>query len=589
VLTAAIAAAAAPAAGATPIPEGPDSNPPPLFFGAPAIQHPISVPRIPRHPFMAPNDRSNLHNDAYQTDANRGPGPLGRDMRRTSTFQAADCGSITFDSKGRLVTVCVGLFRPTLYMFDPKTLDTLASMTLPPRQPDPGGRIFNDFAGGGYFYLDNKDRAVVLTNSKHLYVVRETPGPGFAIDHDYDLSSAFAPLEKGFSALPDWTGRYWFVTSSGTVGTVDPASGQLHSTKLAGEDIQNSFSVDETGGVYVVSNKALYRFEAGPAGEPKVVWRATYPNSGVHKPGQADAGSGTTPTIMQHGLVAITDNADPMDIVVYRKARTVKGKRLVCKQPVFKKGASDTDQSLNVAGRAMIVENNYGYSGPAATENGKTTAPGLARVDVKRDLSGCRRVWTSYEIAPTVVPKISLANGLVYTYTKPGSSDGSDYWYLTALDFRTGRTVYRFRAGEGLGYNNNYAAITIGPDNGAVYLGVLGGMVMLRDVTPPPRPPQGPKGAPRLRLSFDSDGKRCATGSVRARVEGRDARLIAYVDFMRGGTTVGRDSTPPYARRIGLGHSEQERTYEIGARVRLVDGRTRTLLRDVRACATEDG
>src|SRR5205814_6081509 len=57
-------------------------------------------------------------------------------------------------------------------MFDPRTLDTLASMTLPPRDPS-SGKIFNDFAAGGYFYLDNRDRVVVLTNDKHLYVIKE--------------------------------------------------------------------------------------------------------------------------------------------------------------------------------------------------------------------------------------------------------------------------------------------------------------------------------------------------------------------------------------------------------------------------------
>jgi hypothetical protein len=583
-------AGAAPAAAApNPIPEGPGTKPPALF-GTTAIQHPITVRRVPRHPFMAPNDRSNLHNDAYQTDANVGPGPLGRSMSRASSFLVSDCASITFDSKGRLVSVCVGLFRPTLYMFDPKTLDTLATLALPPRQPDPGGRIFNDFAGGGYFYLDNRDRAVLLTNSKHLYVIRETAGPGFAIERDYDLSGTFALTEKGFSALPDWSGRYWFVTSSATVGTVDPASGTVRSMKLAGEDIQNSFSVDTEGGVYLVSNRALYRFDAGPAGEPKITWRAPYPNSGIHKPGQADAGSGTTPTIMEHGLVAITDNADPMDIVVYRKAKTVAGKRLVCRVPVFEKGASATDNSLNVAGRAMIVENNYGYSGPAATEQGRTTSPGIARVDVKPDLSGCRHVWRSNATAPTVVPKISLANGLVYAYTKPPSSDGSDYWYLTALDFRTGRTVYRFRAGEGLGYNNNYAPITIGPDNGAVYLGVLGGLLMLRDATPPPRPPGTPpgtpKGTPRLNLTVHYESEEgCATGPIRAKVSGHDAGRIAFVDFLRGNRTAGRDSTSPYVWSFHLGQGEGDRVYDIGARVRLVDGRVRTLRRQVRVCA----
>ncbi|MEA2398232.1 MAG: hypothetical protein QOK25_1788 [Thermoleophilaceae bacterium] len=579
----------------TPIPEGPGS-PPQVFFGAPAVQHPVFAARPPRHPFMAPNDRSNLHNDGYQTDANVGPGPLGRSMQRLSTFQSADCASITFDSKGRVVTVCVGLGRPTLFMFDPKTLETLASMTLPPRQPDPQGRVFNDFAGGGYFYLDHQDRAVVLTNDKHLYVIKETPGPGFAIDRDYDLSGVIPLTDKGFSALPDWSGRYWFVTASGVVGTVEPASGAVHSMQLPGEDIQNSFAVDEDGGVYVVSNKALYRFDPGPAGEPKVTWREVYPNSGIHKPGQADVGSGTTPTVMDSGLVAITDNADPMDVLVYRRGRSVAGSRLVCKEPVFEQGASATDQSLVVAGRSIVTENNYGYSGPAATENGKTTSPGLERVDLNPGLNGCHTVWKSNEVAPTVVPKLSLANGLVYTYTKPASADGSDFWYLTALDFQSGRTVYSRLAGEGLGYNNNYAPISIDPDNGSVFVGVLGGLVLLRDVTPPPQ--AGARNNAKAKLSLDlryrarqarhgqgRGQRRCATGRVLARVRGRDAYLISSVEFLLGHGRAHRDSNRPFAHRFSLRRVTHDRIYTIRARTHLADGRNRTLRRRVRACA----
>ena len=571
--------AAAPGAAATPIAEGPDGGAGPLL-GHPAVQRPIKAPRTPRHPFMAPNERSNLHNDAFQTDVNRGPGPLGRGMTRTSTFLSSDCASITFDRRGRIVTICVGVFRPTLYMLDPKTLDTLASMTLPPRGA-PSTDPFHDFSGGGYFYLDNHDRAVMLTNDRHLYVVRETAGPGFAIDRDYDLTGAIPSGDKPFSALPDWSGRYWFVTTKGTVGTVDRASGKVASLRLpGGEEIQNSFSVDRSGGVYLVSNLALYRFDAGPAGQPKVTWRAVYPNSGIHKPGQADAGSGTTPTVMRGGLIAITDNADPTDILVYRKAPTVSGRRLVCKHPIFKKGASATDQSLNVAGRAMVAENNYGYSGPAATEQGATTTPGLERVDLDRDGTGCHKVWTSKAIAPTVVPKISLANGLVYTYTKPPREDGSDFWYLTALDFRTGRTVYRFRAGEGLGYNNNYAPITIGPDDGAVYLGVLGGMVKLRDAKPPPRHPRGPRLFLRVRSHHP-----CAFSHVHVRVRGGDISRIAWVRFFVGRKPVGRDSKGPFRRRIHLARRRHDHVYTIRARAHLVDGRKRTLRRKVRVCA----
>ena len=303
------------------------------------------------------------------------------------------------------------------------------------------------------------------------------------------------PGDKIISALPDWSGRLWFASTNGVVGTVDPASGTVRSRPL-GEKIANSFAVEDTGAVYVVTDAALYRLEAGAAGVPDVTWRETYENSGVQKPGQASAGSGTTPTLMGDGLVAITDNADPMNVLVYRRGRSVAGPRRICRQPVFERGASATDQSLIGTGRSLVVENNHGYSGPAATQGGKTTSPGLERVDLDAG-GGCHSAWRSGEHAPSVVPKLSAANGLVYTYTKdPLPQDpGADAWYLTALDFASGRTVYKRLAGEGLGHNNNYAPVTLGPD-GTAYVGTLGGLVSLRDKQPPPgarsRRPQGP-------------------------------------------------------------------------------------------------
>jgi hypothetical protein len=292
--------------------------------------------------------------------------------------------------------------------------------------------------------------------------------------------TAAVPLgDSIISALPDWSGRIWFVSAAGVVGTVDRTSGAVKSLNLA-EKIGNSFAVDETGGVYIVSDGAMYRFDATATGAPSVTWRQTYANTGVKKPGQTEAGSGTTPTLMGSQYVAITDNADPMDVVVYRRAKAVTGSRLVCTQPVFGQGASATDQSLIGTGRSMVVENNYGYSGLAATEQGATTTPGIERVDINDDGTGCRKVWHSDERAPSVVPKLSLASGLVYTYTKPPTSDGTDAWYFTAIDFRSGKTVYKRLAGTGLGFNNNYAPVSIGPDASA-YVGALGGLVRLWD------------------------------------------------------------------------------------------------------------
>jgi hypothetical protein len=544
---------------------------------------------------MAPNERSNLHDDAYQTDAYRTLGPLGRDVLKQDTFQPnlGECASITFDRQGRLVAVCVSLAGPTLAMFDPATLDVLATYALPPRDPGTLGSVFTSFGGGGYFYLDNQDRAVIPTTSHHILVVGETSAPGFALEHDYDVSGVVGSGDSILSALPDWSGRLWFASTKGVVGTVDPSTGAVRSI-ATGEPIGNSFAVDETGGVYIASDSAMYRFDAAGDGTPTVVWRATYANIGIIKPGQTERGTGTTPTLMGKDYVSITDNADPMDVVVFKRARTVSGSRLVCTQPVFGKGASDTDQSLIGTDTSMVVENNYGYSGPSATQNGGTTAPGLARVDIDAGGHGCHTVWTnSQEHAPSVVPKLSLGTGLVYTYTKDPRPDKADAWYFTALSFRTGRTLWKRLGGEGLGHNNNYAPITIGPDS-SMYLGVLGGLVMIRDRVRPTLPPGSGPGARRPRVSLvlhyrrgRTRGRRhsvCARTSPRAVIGGRDRRYVRRVDFSLSRGLVFSDRRPPFRAVIRRRWLRHNRRYTVRARIRLVGGGRVTLTRSFRNC-----
>ena len=105
------------------------------FTGQPATARPMAVPRVPRHPFMARNGASNIHNDAYQTDAYAVRGPMGRDLQVTSTMYLAECASVTFDSRGRIVTVCVSPKGATLRLIDPTSLEELAAYELPDRPP----------------------------------------------------------------------------------------------------------------------------------------------------------------------------------------------------------------------------------------------------------------------------------------------------------------------------------------------------------------------------------------------------------------------------------------------------------------------
>jgi hypothetical protein len=470
---------------AQPIPQNPlDLQAVPAFVGAPAVPARLRSFHVPQHPFMAPNGRSNVHDDAYQTDNYLGPGPLGRTMQVQSNYQSAECGSLVFDSAGRIVTICVGLDRPRLFLFDPTNLDAIAQLDLPPREPRPGSTVFSDFCGGGYFYLDNLDHVVTSTNNRQIWVLGETaaaPDPGLEVLRTYDLSTFVVTGDCIVSALPDWRGLLWFVSANGVVGTIEPGSGAVQVVRLDGEVIANSFAVDRGSGVYIVSDHALYRFDADALHAPIVTWRQTYDRGSVQKPGQVSQGSGTTPTLIAGKYVAITDNADPqMHVLVYRRrARAGQPPAEVCAEPVFAAGTSDTENSLIAVGRSLIVENNYGYSNPSATEEGRTTTPGIARVDLDRP-SGCHTAWTNLERAPSSVAKVSLANGLLYAYTKDPGPGTTDAWYFTAIDFLTGQTVYKQLAGTGLGYNNNYAPVTLDAD-GTAYIGSLGGLVQLRD------------------------------------------------------------------------------------------------------------
>jgi hypothetical protein len=273
-----------------------------------------------------------------------------------------------------------------------------------------------------------------------------------------------------------------------------------------------------------------------------------------------------------------------MNVVVYRRAKATTSSRTVCVQPVFEKGASATDNSLIGAGRSLVVENNYGYSGPGATQGGKSTAPGLERVDLDADGTGCRSVWRSPERAPTVVPKLSAANGIVYTYTKDARDDGVDAWYLTALDFRTGKTIYKRLGGEGLGHNNNYAPVTLGPD-GTAYVGVLGGLVGLRDRTPPPGAGAGPgpgtvkkhHGSLRLRA------RRLHSGRVRVRVVGKGVRQVRRVTFFVRGKKVRRDARRPFKATIARRRLRRHGRTRIVARIVRKDGTKVKRARRVRA------
>ncbi len=172
------------------------------------------------------------------------------------------------------------------------------------------------------------------------------------------------------------------------------------------------------------------------------------------------------------------------------------------------------------------------------------------------------------------MPKLSAANGIVYTYTKDAREDGQDAWYLTALDFRTGKTLFKRLGGEGLGHNNNYAPITLGPD-GTAYVGVLGGLIGLRDASPPPGAGGAPAqsgGGKRRHGSLRLRVRRLKGGRVRARVVGKGVRQVRRVTFKVRGKKVRVDRKRPFRVTVARKRLRRHGRTRVVARIVRKDG-----------------
>lgn len=477
------------------LPQQTDASPVPTFIGEEAAARPIDAPDVPINPYMSAGSWNAMHNNTYMSDTYQVSGPLGRSPVVSSAFLGKNKKNplglvigMTFDSAGKIVASSAMMDNATstawvrLTLINPVNLARLTWLDLPGEQFETG----HFRPAGVYFYQDQNDRILVGTPEREIWLVSHTNKPlyKFKIERKYDLRGSI-PDGDGIQALqPDFSGLLWFTTSGGVVGTLDLDTGQvLGAINLPGEQIVNGTAADENGGVYIATTQAMYRFDAGPDRAPAITWQEKYDAGTQVKSGQINIGTGTTPTLMGTDYVTITDNAEPqMHVLVFLREKEVQGDRLVCAEPVFNPGYSSTENSLVATDKSIIVENNFGYVDIKSTQNGLTTEPGITRIDV--DESGCQTVWTNEtEIIPTVVTKMSLETGLIYTYTKDKGPENTDAWYLTAIDFWTGKTVFKQLAGTGTLYNNHYAPLYLGPD-GTAYVGVLGGLVAIRDSQP---------------------------------------------------------------------------------------------------------
>jgi len=482
------------------------------FVGYPVTPRPLSgfAAQQIAHPFMA-FEGGGLHGNAYNSDVHVTGGPLGRDLqvatRRVSPFPGGVCPTITFASDGVIVAMCASFSGFEINLFEAHTLKLLATHKLPTRPSTFEALvkwdidiIFLDTSGGSYFYLDNEDRAVLadaeqriqriahrrkVNGEWELYVTDSWDIEPHAPHDCFDIDNWFPQGECDpiTSVMPDYSGRIWWVTRFGRVGTLDPATGRVAVHRFAGEEIQNSLSADRDG-MYVITDHALYHMVADGDGTPRTVWKESYLRGGKYRYGNINIGSGSTPTLMDdergRRYVVITDaGADRTGLVVYRREPDFGGPRQICRVPLFGADASAVEISPIGWGRSIVVKNDAGYRSAFHGTSEANIAGGILRVDIRDDDSGCDVVWSAPERVPAVVGKLST-NGLLYFYTFEEQADGRNAWYFLALDFATGHPVYKQFIGAGQAFDINWGSPAIARD-GVVYLGVFKGIVAIAD------------------------------------------------------------------------------------------------------------
>lgn len=384
------------------------------------------------------------------------------------------CRRLNFDSTGRLVGMCRDIRGPLLRVIDPETLKPLATKRLP-GAPDTDDPVRAEVCGGTQHYLDNGDRAVVVTTDNRIQAIgtHDAEGdPDLTVDQTWNLADVIGEDDCLVAAFPDWQGRIWWASLGGRVGVLDKVAGGVTFLEL-GERVTRPFTVDDTG-VFLTTDSAIYRLALSDQG-PTVSWRTPYDRGVEVKSGQRVQGSGSGPTLVMGGLVAFTDNAEPRMRVVFVDRST--GAE-VCSASVFGGGRSSTSTQLVTVGPGVLVANDHGLDSWTDILFGTTPTGGVARVD--HEEGECRVRWTSDAVATSVRPVVSWETGLVYAWTKRPNVWAVPAWYLTALDVVDGRTAFEARGGTGGGLQTDRAQVTLSPD-GAAYVGTRAGIVRVRD------------------------------------------------------------------------------------------------------------
>jgi hypothetical protein len=463
-------------------------------------------PFPPRNPYTAANGAATMHGDSESSGASPYAGPGTGAQVVVPNELAAACPTVLQGSDGMPVALCTSILgrNPVVYLLDPTTGGTLASLSLP------AGNLF----AGVYAYMDQENRVVLFNAEGDLLRIGHHYSAGswtLSIDSSTPAAAAIDPRCPAASAavcggvvgiVPDWDGRVWFATADGVAGYVEPETGAVEAIALgSGEQVANSISTAPEG-TAIATDHALYFLTAGTKG-PKIVWRYAYERGPARKPGQLSHGTGSTPVFFgpEDGTryLTILDNASPAEhLLVFdtwadtahpRSSKIAKEPQVVCDLPVLTPGPSGSENAPVGSGRSVFVASTYGYPYPSLPEGAEPSQPesapftgGVERIDLGQNGSGCTPRWQD-QVRSAAVPRLDVANGILYTVqdTDPLEPDGtglSDVYSEDAIDAATGQVVHQTLLGVSYLFNTLQLSPTIVPGE-VMYQGTVTGILRI--------------------------------------------------------------------------------------------------------------
>jgi hypothetical protein len=481
-----------------------------LALGATSAAASEFGPHPPGNPYTSANGAATMHGDSESSNASPYAGPGTGTQAVVANELAAACPTLLQGPDGMPVALCTSILgrNPVVYLLDPATGGTLASLSLP------AGNLF----AGVYAYMDQENRVVLFNAEGDLLRIGHHFSAGrwsLSIDSSTPAAAAIgahcASLCGGVVGIaPDWHGRVWFVTADGVAGYVEPGTGAVKTIVLgSGEQVANSISTAPEG-TAIATDHALSLLTASKTG-PKVLWRYAYERGPARKPGQLSHGTGSTPTFFgpEDGTryLTILDNASPAEHLLVFDTwsyydfhprsgaytyTVAKIPQLVCDLPVLTPGPSGSENNPVGSGRSVFVASTYGYPYPSYPEGAEPSDPetaafagGVERIDLNQGGSGCTPRWQD-QVRSAAVPRLDVANGILYTVqdTDPLEPDGTGYgdvYSEDAIDAATGQVLHETPLGVGYAFNTLQLAPTIVPGE-VMYQGTITGILRIARV-----------------------------------------------------------------------------------------------------------